>query len=136
MYMFFYYIFVSIGGSCNFKNVASLLVMKVMILERIFFFFWVFLTMDYFFFQAILCAFCIIRKVPDLMEMFIPATRSLLNEKNHGVLLTAVCLITEMCEKSPDTLHHFRKVGQQKFRKKNFWFLNTFFTYLPCKIKK
>jgi len=27
-----------------------------------------------------------------------------------GVLLTAVCLITEMCEKSPDTLTHFRKV--------------------------
>ena len=27
-----------------------------------------------------------------------------------GVLLTAVCLITEMCEKSPDTLEHFRKV--------------------------
>lgn len=29
-----------------------------------------------------------------------------------GVLLTAVCLITEMCEKSPDTLTHFRKVRQ------------------------
>lgn len=67
-------------------------------------------SQEYFYHQAILCAFCIIRKVPDLMEMFIPATRSLLNEKNHGVLLTAVCLITEMCEKSPDTLHHFRKV--------------------------
>lgn len=120
MYMFFYYIFVSIGGSCNFKNVASLLVMKVMILERIFFFFLSLFNYGLLFFQAILCAFCIIRKVPDLMEMFIPATRSLLNEKNHGVLLTAVCLITEMCEKSPDTLHHFRKVGQQKYLKKYF----------------
>jgi AP-1 complex subunit gamma-1 len=37
--------------------------------------------------QAILCAFRIIRKVPDLMEMFIPSTRSLLNEKNHGLFL-------------------------------------------------
>ncbi|XP_041376588.1 AP-1 complex subunit gamma-1-like isoform X2 [Gigantopelta aegis] len=66
--------------------------------------------------KSILCAFCIIHKVPDLMEMYIPATRSLLNEKNHGVLLTAVCLITEMCERSPDTLHHFRKLVPQLVR--------------------
>lgn len=90
--------------------------------------------MDYFFFQAILCAFCIIRKVPDLMEMFIPATRSLLNEKNHGVLLTAVCLITEMCEKSPDTLHHFRKVRQQKLKKKNTFDFRTHFWH-TCLVK-
>ncbi|KAL3860027.1 hypothetical protein ACJMK2_010200 [Sinanodonta woodiana] len=66
--------------------------------------------------KAILCAFRVLRKVPDLMEMFIPSTRALLNEKNHGVLLTAVCLITEMCEKSPDTLMHFRKVVPQLVR--------------------
>lgn len=34
--------------------------------------------------KAVLCAFRIIRRVPELMEIFLPATRSLLNEKNHG----------------------------------------------------
>ena len=61
--------------------------------------------------KAILCAFRMIRKVPDLIELFIPATRSLLNEKNHGVLITAATLITEMCQRSPDTLSFFRRVS-------------------------
>lgn len=34
--------------------------------------------------KAILCAFRVIRRVPELMEIFLPATRSLLSEKNHG----------------------------------------------------
>ncbi|XP_028392024.1 AP-1 complex subunit gamma-1-like [Dendronephthya gigantea] len=59
--------------------------------------------------KAALCAVRIIRKVPELMEIFVPITRSLLNEKNHGVLLTATCLVTEMCELNPEVVSHFRR---------------------------
>lgn len=60
--------------------------------------------------KAALCAFRVIRRVPELMEIFLPATRSLLSEKNHGILITGVTLITEMCENSVDTLNHFKKI--------------------------
>ncbi|CAI5438636.1 unnamed protein product [Caenorhabditis angaria] len=60
--------------------------------------------------KAALCAFRIVRKVPELMEVFISCTRSLLGEKNHGVLMGATTLVTEMCEKSPDVLNHFKKL--------------------------
>ena len=42
--------------------------------------------------------------------MFLPATRALLSEKNHGVLITGIVLMTEMAERSPDTLAHFKKL--------------------------
>ena len=40
--------------------------------------------------KALLCARRIVQKVPELMEMFIPHMRSMLQEKNHGeVYLTS-----------------------------------------------
>uniref|UniRef100_A0A668AH30 AP-1 complex subunit gamma n=1 Tax=Myripristis murdjan TaxID=586833 RepID=A0A668AH30_9TELE len=59
--------------------------------------------------KAALCAVHIVRKVPELGELFTPAARSLLSEKNHGVLHGAVVLITELCERNPETLEQFRK---------------------------
>lgn len=59
--------------------------------------------------KAALCAVRIVRKVPDLMEVYVPTMRQLLNEKNHGVLLTGVCLVTEMCRVNPDSLNHFKR---------------------------
>uniref|UniRef100_A0A8C2XDX6 AP-1 complex subunit gamma n=1 Tax=Cyclopterus lumpus TaxID=8103 RepID=A0A8C2XDX6_CYCLU len=59
--------------------------------------------------KAALCAVHIVRKVHELGELFAPAARSLLSEKNHGVLHGAVVLIIELCERNPETLERFRK---------------------------
>lgn len=40
----------------------------------------------------------IVRKVPEAIENFVPRVKSLLTERNHGVLLTAVTLIISLCE--------------------------------------
>ncbi|CAG0900710.1 unnamed protein product [Cyprideis torosa] len=60
--------------------------------------------------KAALCAFRIISKVPELMDMYVPITRSLLVEKNHGVLVTGVVLVTEMCQRSQEHIVAFKKL--------------------------
>ncbi|KAK6431471.1 clathrin associated protein complex large subunit [Oleoguttula sp. CCFEE 5521] len=48
--------------------------------------------------KAALCAMRICRKVPDLQEHFLDKAKLLLNDKNHGVLLSGLTLVISMCE--------------------------------------
>lgn len=66
--------------------------------------------------KAIICAARMIRKAPELLELFIPATKTVLNERSHGVLIASIVLMTEMSERSPDALIHFRKSIPQLVR--------------------
>lgn len=61
--------------------------------------------------QAALCATRIIKKVPELLDHFITKATSLLSDRNHGVLLCGVTLVTEMCALDPEALQTFRKVS-------------------------
>jgi len=59
--------------------------------------------------KAALCAIRVVRKVPELMEQFIPKVRPLLAERNHGVLITAIALMIELCDIEPNNINYFRK---------------------------
>ncbi len=48
--------------------------------------------------KAALCAMRICRKVPDLQEHFIEKASHMLSDRNHGVLLCGVTLVTSLCE--------------------------------------
>ncbi|KAI6093051.1 Adaptor protein complex AP-1 gamma subunit [Hypoxylon rubiginosum] len=48
--------------------------------------------------KAALCAMKICRKVPDLQEHFVEKASQLLSDRNHGVLLCGLTLVTSMCE--------------------------------------
>lgn len=48
--------------------------------------------------KAALCAMRICRKVPDLQEHFLEKAKILLSDRNHGVLLCGLTLVTSMCE--------------------------------------
>uniref|UniRef100_A0A671XUP0 AP-1 complex subunit gamma n=1 Tax=Sparus aurata TaxID=8175 RepID=A0A671XUP0_SPAAU len=58
--------------------------------------------------KAALCAVHVIRKVPELMEMFLPATKNLLSEKNHGMCKHFVRMQLLACGGRMQTLSYFR----------------------------
>ncbi len=64
--------------------------------------------------KAALCAMRICRKVPDLQEHFLEKAAALLSDRNHGVLLCGLTLVTSLCEADEaeggeeDTMEKFR----------------------------
>lgn len=50
------------------------------------------------------------RKVPDLHDHFIEKAKALLNDRNHGVLLSGITLVIEMCQQAEACLDEFRPV--------------------------
>ncbi|KAI9862767.1 MAG: clathrin associated protein complex large subunit [Trichoglossum hirsutum] len=48
--------------------------------------------------KAALCAMRICRKVPDLQEHFLEKSKLLLQDRNHGVQLCGLTLVTSLCE--------------------------------------
>lgn len=48
--------------------------------------------------KAALCAMRICRKVSDLQEHFLEKAATLLSDRNHGVLLCGITLVTSLCE--------------------------------------
>ncbi|KAF9071338.1 adaptin N terminal region-domain-containing protein [Rhodocollybia butyracea] len=58
--------------------------------------------------KAALCALRVIKKVPDLTDHFTVKAKNLLTDRNHGVLLSAITLATEMVQADPTVLEEFR----------------------------
>ena len=69
--------------------------------------------------KAALCAMRIVHKVPDLSDHFVSRSTSLLSDRNHGVLLCGITLVTDMCAMDQDTLNGFRKVNHLRLAKQN-----------------
>ena len=62
-------------------------------------------------YQAALCALRVIKKVPDFADHYIAKAKSLLTDRNHGVLLAAITLVSEICQLNDDLLSEFRDVS-------------------------
>jgi AP-1 complex subunit gamma-1 len=49
-----------------------------------------------------------VKKVPDIADHFTAKAKNLLTDRNHGVLLTAITLVTEMIQIDASILEEFR----------------------------
>ncbi|RDB20922.1 AP-1 complex subunit gamma-1 [Hypsizygus marmoreus] len=58
--------------------------------------------------KAALCALRVIKKVPDIADHFVNKAKNLLTDRNHGVLLSSITLVTEMCQIDESVLNEFR----------------------------
>jgi len=52
----------------------------------------------------------VIKKVPDLADHFVNKAKNLLTDRNHGVLLTTITLVSEMIQVKIELLAEFRNV--------------------------
>lgn len=58
--------------------------------------------------KAALCAMRIIRKVPELLPNFLDRAKTLLSDRNHGVLICGITLLTDICENDPEVTTEVR----------------------------
>lgn len=79
--------------------------------------------------QAALCALRVIKKVPDITDHFTNKAKNLLTDRNHGVLLSSITLVTEMCQIDPAVLDEFRNVRYAAWRLYSAVFTTI---YRPC----
>jgi len=63
--------------------------------------------------KATLCAIRTVRKVPELLDQFVPKVRPMLVERSHGILITAASLMIELCRTEPETINAFKRSALQ-----------------------
>ncbi|KAI6246525.1 AP-1 complex subunit gamma-1 [Erysiphe necator] len=66
--------------------------------------------------KAALCAMRICKKVPDLQEHFFEKAETLISDRNHGVLLCGLTLVTSLCEADIEADEEGEENIVEKFR--------------------
>ena len=56
------------------------------------------------------------RKVPETIESFEPLAAQLLSDRHHGVLLTGVALMLDVCELHPASVETYRRCSTVPLR--------------------